>query len=91
MNQIEQRLAKIELLLTMASKEVFDMKEAALFLGISKDRLYHLTQEKRIPYYKQGNANYFKKSELEGWMTAQRIPTDKEVRSKAATHILTHK
>lgn len=80
---IEKRLANIETLLVMSSKEVFDMGEAARFLGISKDRLYHLTQEKRIPYYKQGNANYFKKAELEKWMTETRVPTDKEVRSAA--------
>ena len=87
MTTIEQKLANIERLLAMSSKEVFNSKDAAMFLGISRDRLYHLTQEKRIPYYKQGNTNFFKKKELESWMTAQRVPTDQEVRSMAATRI----
>ena len=86
---IEQRLANIERLLLTSSKTVFDMDETAQFLGISKDRLYHLTQEKRIPYYKQGNANYFKKDELERWMTETKVPTAKEVRSAAISHITT--
>lgn len=86
---IEQRLANIERLLLTSSKSVFDMSEAAQFLGISKDRLYHLTQEKRVPYYKQGNANYFKKEELERWMTETKVPTVREVRSAAISHITT--
>ncbi len=86
---IEQRLANIERLLLTSSKSVFDMSEAAQFLGISKDRLYHLTQEKRVPYYKQGNANYFKKDELERWMTETKVPTVREVRSAAISHITT--
>jgi excisionase family DNA binding protein len=81
---IEQRLANIERLIIAASKSVFDMAEAAEFLGISKNRLYHLTQEKRIPYYKQGNSNFFRKDELERWMTETRVPTADEVRSRAA-------
>lgn len=83
--ELNERLARIEQLLTISAKEVFDINEAALFLGLSKSRVYHLTSQREIPHYKQGKSVYFKKAELEGWMTAQRIPTDAEVVSQAAS------
>lgn len=88
---VEERLERIERLLVLSSKAVFNTKEAAMFLGISETRLYHLVSEKAVPYYKRGNANYFKKSELENWMTAQRIHTESELRSQATTRVAIHK
>lgn len=88
---VEERLERIEQLLVLSSKAVFNTKEAAMFLGISETRLYHLVSEKSVPHYKRGTANYFKKSELESWMTARRIHTEEELRSRAATHIVTHR
>jgi excisionase family DNA binding protein len=83
--ELNERLARIEQLLTISAKEVFDINEAALFLGLSKSRVYHLTSQREIPHYKQGKSVYFKKTELEDWMTAQRIPTDAEVVSQAVS------
>lgn len=87
---LEERLERIEQLLVLSGKEVFNTKEAAMFLGISETRLYHLVSDRAIPYYKRGAANYFKKAELEGWMTAHRVRTRQEVASAAETHIATH-
>lgn len=87
---VEERLERIERLLTLSGKEVFNTKEAAMFLGISETRLYHLVSDRQIPHYKRGAANYFKKAELEGWMTAQKVSTEQELRSQAGTHIVTH-
>lgn len=80
---LRERLERIEMLLLIGSKEVFDMAEAASFLGISKERLYHLVSDREIPHYKKGKSNYFKKSELEAWMTEKRVPTNAEVKSEA--------
>lgn len=84
---VEERLERIERLLVLSCKEVFDTKEAAMFLGISETRLYHLVSDKQIPHYKRGASNYFRKSELEGWMTAQRVKTESELRSEATTRV----
>lgn len=80
---LKERLDRIEALLLIGSKEVFDMAEAASFLGISKERLYHLVSDREIPHYKKGKSNYFKKSELEAWMTETRVPSNSEVKSEA--------
>ena len=83
---IEQRLARIEFLLTISTKSVFDISEAAQFLGLSEVRVYHLTAAKEIPHYKKGRSVYFKKSELEEWLTQSRVITEAELRSKAVVH-----
>ncbi len=87
---VREQLARIEALLIIGSKEVFNVEEAAIFLGISKDRLYHLVSDKAVPYYKRGNSNYFKKTELESWMTAERIKTKQEIEEQAKSYITSH-
>ena len=48
-----------------ASKEVLNLEEAAMFLGISKSSLYKMTHNQVIPYFKPNNKMvYFEKSEL---------------------------
>ena len=83
---IEQRLARIEFLLTISTKSVFDVSEAAQFLGLSEARVYHLTAANGIPHYKKGRSVYFKKSELEEWLLESRVMSESELRSKAAVH-----
>ena len=38
-----------------ASKEVLNLEEAAMFLGISKSSLYKMTHNQVIPYFKPNN------------------------------------
>ena len=48
-----------------AAKEVLNLEEAALFLGISKSSLYKMTHNQIIPYFKPNNQRvYFDKTEL---------------------------
>ena len=84
---VEERLERIERLMLISSKSVLDTAEVALLLGISESRVRHLTAARDIPHYKQGKSVYFKKSEIEQWQLAQRIPTNDEISSKAVTHV----
>jgi len=49
----------------MDNKEWFSTKEAAGYLSMSLSRMYNLTSIGRIPYYKFGGNNRYKKSELD--------------------------
>lgn len=89
--ETNERLERIEKLLTIQGKEALKVSEAAMFLGISESRLRHLTSERRIPYYKQGGSTFLKKSEIEAWMLAQRVPTTEEINIKAATYCATRR
>ena len=73
--EIQAQLDRIERYATLKAKEVLNVEETALMLGISKSRIYHLASSREIPHYKQGKSIYFKKSEIEEWMLQDRIPT----------------
>ena len=84
----DERLARIERLILIQSKEALTVSEVALMLGLSESRVRHLTSEKVLPYYKQGKNTYFKKSEIEDWMLQDRVPTNQEIKSQATTHVV---
>lgn len=88
---IEQRLARIERLLIIGTKEVLTTSDVALLLNVSESRIRHLTSAREIPYYKQGGKTYFKKSEIEEWQLSQRIPTNQEIKRRATTYNVIHK
>ena len=71
-----------------ASKEVLNLEEAAMFLGISKSSLYKMTHEQTIPYYKpNGKMVYFEKAELLTWIRRNAIASKAQV-SEEANRIL---
>ena len=85
MMSADERLARIERLILIQSKEALTVSEVALMLGLSESRVRHLTSEKELPNYKN---TYFKKSEIEKWMLSERVPTNSEIRSQATTHCI---
>lgn len=85
--EVNERLARIERLITIGSKNVFTTDEVALLLGISTSRVRHMVCDREIPHYRRGNKVYFKKSEIEEWQLSQRVPTNEEINNKATTHV----
>lgn len=88
---LSDKLDRIESLTLIGAKNILDLDEAVLFTGFSKGHLYRLTSEKRIPHFKKSRKLYFKKTELENWMLEQKIFTEDEIQSKASTYVATHK
>jgi excisionase family DNA binding protein len=88
--ELAERLERIERLLVISTKEAFNVEEAAMFLGLSASRIRHLVWEKGIPHYKSGSKVFFRKSELEGWMLRDRIPTTEEIEQEAYSYDLRH-
>jgi len=88
---ILQELRKIKDAALLAAKPILTMDDAAAFMGVTKNNLYKLVSARRIPHYKSegGKFTYFKRAELEQWLTAVRVPTNDELESKAATRNLT--
>lgn len=50
------------------SREVMNLREASVYLGVSTDTLYRYISEDRIPAFKLGNRWKFKKTILDRWM-----------------------
>lgn len=86
---LSNKLDAIRALTAIAAKPVLDLKEAAMFTGFSEGHLYQLTSKQQIPHYKKNRKLYFRKVELEEWLTEDYVPTEAEINSRAATYIAT--
>ncbi|MBY0005739.1 helix-turn-helix domain-containing protein [Priestia aryabhattai] len=48
--------------------QTMSVKEAALYIGVSKDTVYELTRKKNIPHLRLGRRILFRKNALDIWM-----------------------
>lgn len=61
--------------------DILNAASAASYLGMTKGLLYKLTSCHRIPYYKPcGKRIFFRRSELDNWLNAGRVPTNEEMK-----------
>lgn len=71
------------------TKEVLTTAEAAVYLGLSQSSVRTMTCNRALPHYKSQNGKvYFKLDELRAFALAVRVPTKKEVKSKAEVRSL---
>ena len=67
-----------------ASKEILNLEEAAMFLGISKSSIYKLTHNQTIPYFKPNNKMvYFEKTELLKWLRQNPVASQAQISEEA--------
>jgi excisionase family DNA binding protein len=83
LEDIAQRLDKLETLTALASKDVLDVNETAQLTGYTAKYLRLLISRHEIPHYRRGNRIYFSRDEVEEWMLGERIPTNEEMQIKA--------
>lgn len=72
-------------------KNVWNIEELAIYLQLSNDRCSRLAKERAFPSYKQNGRYYFKRMEIEAWLTANRIASLDESNSDAVLHTITHR
>lgn len=70
--------------LEILKKNVWNIDELALYLQLSADRCSRLAKDRAFPSYKQNGRYYFKREEIEAWLTANRISSSDETNSEAA-------
>lgn len=75
----------------LQSKDIYNTDEACLFLGVKKSYLYELVR-KKIKHFKSagGKLTYFRRKDLEKWMTAINVPTSSELRDNIFDALLLH-
>ncbi|MCK9582396.1 MAG: helix-turn-helix domain-containing protein [Endomicrobiales bacterium] len=59
-------------------KEVMDIKELAIYLGIGKSKIYSLIRTKKVPASKIGRQYRFSKSVVDAWLKEKIITTKQE-------------
>ena len=84
LEDIAQRLDRLERLAQMSVKNIVTINEAAMLTGYSVKYLRLLISRHEIPYYRRGNRLFFDRGEVEGWMTCNRIPSSQEIAVKAS-------
>lgn len=58
----------------LQEKKFLTLEEACIYLGQSKSSIYKLTSNKQIPYYvPNGKKIYFKTTELNDWVTCNKV------------------
>lgn len=89
--EIKEQLDRIEQYSLIAAKNVLNINEAAIILGMTVRGVRENVRNRIIPCYKPNvNRLYFKKSELEEWMTQNRMKSMAELKSEAAAYCFTH-
>lgn len=73
----------------MTDTKILTAQQVAAMLGRSINTIYMMVYNKQIPHYKPNKKSlYFKKSEIEAWAFQERIPTEAEIETQAATDVL---
>lgn len=62
----------------VASKDVLNTEEAAAMLDVCAERMRDMARRRQVPHYRQNGRIYFRKMELEAWLTADRQPSVEE-------------
>lgn len=75
-----------------AQKEVLTLEEVAQYTGLKKSYLYKLTAAKAIPHYKPNGKNcFFRRTELEDWLTTNPVATAADLNGQARAYCMTNK
>lgn len=71
--------------LLINQKEVLGVKELCNYTGYEKSYIYKLTSKRKIPHYKTpgGKSLFFKKAEIDNWLTEIKVKTLDEVKADA--------
>ena len=98
LNAIEDLLKKVikddnrpAVLLSPTVPDVLNLNQAAEYISLTKSAIYKKTSDRTIPHFKQGKKLYFKRSELNEWLTKQKVLTNDEIQMAATEYILTNR
>lgn len=61
--------------------EILNIQEASKYLNLAKQTLYSFTSKRVIPFFKKGKKLYFKRIELNNWLTEGKQLSKDEIES----------
>lgn len=91
MEEILNKLNRLEALTLLGSKNVLTLEEVCLLTGLAKSTVYKMTANRVIPHYhaEGGKHLYFKKDEVEEWLTRNRVSSQTEDEQRAVNEYFT--
>lgn len=90
--ELDKLAAAISGNIAICHKEILTLDEAAQYTGMKKSYLYKLTASKAIPHYKPNGKNcFFRRTELEEWITANPVATVADLNGRAQAYCMRNK
>lgn len=85
MASIDSRLARMEEMAAIGIKTMLTVREAALYLGISEDRVRHLMSQGALSYHKGSGTSrsYLAKTDLDAYLTGVKYRSHAEIQEEA--------
>jgi len=91
MQDVLEKLDELKQLTLLSGKNVLNFDDVLLLTGFSRGHLYRLTSQNKIPYYKPfGKDVFFKREEIENWLTQNRVCTVDEAELIASKHTISN-
>lgn len=88
-NELAEITSAIERSVLLTQKAVLTLDEAVIYTGLKKSYLYKLTSMKAIPHYKPVGKNcFFRRTELEDWLTANPIATSADINAAVQAYCM---
>ncbi|MGQ1908202.1 excisionase family DNA-binding protein [Marinifilum sp. RC60d5] len=72
----------------LQQKEILTLKEASEYLSLSKSYLYKLTSVGKLGFYKTGKKIYFKREQLNEYLTRNYYKSRAEIKEMADNFVL---
>ncbi|WDT67936.1 helix-turn-helix transcriptional regulator [Cloacibacterium sp. TD35] len=71
--------------LVLGLKPILDVDELTAYTGFEKSYIYKMTSTRKIPHYKTpgGKKIFFKREEIDEWITSNRIKAYYEIEEEA--------
>ncbi len=93
--ELDKLLARLETVLAKYehhdTETIFDVSSVAKYLKISVPTVYTKVNKRDIPHYKKNNKLWFKKSEVDQWMTSgKKRYSNAEIEKQAENYINKH-
>lgn len=87
LEKINRQVDELYSAITSQSTDYMTTKQAAAYLGISTDRLYHLVNARQVPVSRQGGKLMFSKAELHKHYQRNAQPTQQQLQDQASERI----
>jgi excisionase family DNA binding protein len=91
LNNIEtllESLSQRQPLQEVGNSEILNLEETSKYTSMARATLYKMTSTREIPHFKRGKRLYFRKSELDAWITNNRVMTKEEIDGMADEYIM---
>ena len=84
LEELQDAIARQQIL----QKEYLDVREAAVYLNLSTSALYKMTSGNSVPFYQPGGKKiYFKRAELDNWISSAKVTSCEEVNDEVDTYL----